>query len=168
MPNYIAVVHKEPDSDYGVSFPDLPGCITAGKTIDEAKDWASEALLLHVEGLRQDGEGLPAPRNLEDIVSDPENADAVAFLVVSAPDVLGKAKRINITMPEETLRRVDAAATYDRPEAELAPMGLRVLERTDPVSNEPVFFRHGLAPELGPHRLALVDYLFKVGRVLVV
>ena len=40
MPNYIAVVHKEPASDYGVSFPDFPGCITAGKTIDEAKDLA--------------------------------------------------------------------------------------------------------------------------------
>ena len=40
MPNYIAVVHKEPDSDYGVSFPDFPGCITAGKTIDAAKDLA--------------------------------------------------------------------------------------------------------------------------------
>lgn len=110
MPNYIAVVHKEPASDYGVSFPDFPGCITAGKTIDEAKDLAYEALLLHVEGLREDGEQLPAPSNLEDIVADPENADAVAFLVVSVPDGQGKAKRINITMPEETLRRVDAAA----------------------------------------------------------
>jgi predicted RNase H-like HicB family nuclease len=110
MPNYIAVVHKEPDSDYGVSFPDFPGCITAGKTIDEAKDLAHEALLLHLEGLREDGERLPSPTNLEEIVADPENAEAVAFLVVSAPDVQGKAKRINITMPEETLRRVDAAA----------------------------------------------------------
>ena len=110
MPNYIAVVHKEPASDYGVSFPDFPGCITAGKTIDEAKDLAYEALLLHWEGLREDGEPLPAPTNLEDIVADPENADAMAFLVVSVPDAQGKAKRINITMSEETLRRVDAAA----------------------------------------------------------
>lgn len=110
MPNYIAVVHKEPASDYGVSFPDFPGCITAGKTIDEAKDLAYEALLLHGEGLREDGEPLPAPTNLENIVDDPENADAVAFLVVSVPEAQGKAKRINITMPEETLRRVDAAA----------------------------------------------------------
>ena len=110
MPNYIAVVHKEPGSDYGVSFPDFPGCITAGKTIDEAKDWAYEALLLHLEGLLEDGVGLPTPTNLEDLVADPENADAVAFLVISAPDAHGKAKRINITMPEETLRRVDAAA----------------------------------------------------------
>ncbi len=110
MPNYIAVVHKEPASDYGVSFPDFPGCITAGKTIDEAKDLAYEALLLHLEGMREDGEQLPVPSNLEDIVSEPENADAVAFLVVSVPDAHGKSKRINITMPEETLRRVDAAA----------------------------------------------------------
>ncbi len=110
MPNYIAVVHKEPASDYGVSFPDFPGCITAGKTVDEAKDLAYEALLLHLEGLREEGEQLPAPSNLEDIVADPENADAVAFLVVSVPHAQGKAKRINITMPEETLRRVDAAA----------------------------------------------------------
>jgi len=110
MPNYIAVVHKEPTSDYGVSFPDFPGCITAGKTIDEAKDLAYEALLLHWEGLREDGEQLPAPSDLEDIVADPENADAVAFLVVSVPEAQGKAKRINITIPEETLRRVDAAA----------------------------------------------------------
>jgi len=110
MPNYIAVVHKEPGSDYGVSFPDFPGCITAGKTIDEAKDWAHEALLLHLEGLREDGERLPPPTNLEDLVADPENAEAVAFLVISVPDAPGKAKRINITMSEETLRRVDAAA----------------------------------------------------------
>jgi predicted RNase H-like HicB family nuclease len=110
MPNYIAVVHKEPASDYGVSFPDFPGCISAGKTIDEAKDLAYEALLFHWEGLREDGEPLPAPTNLEEIVADPENADAVAFLVVSLPDAQKKAKRINITMSEETLRRVDAAA----------------------------------------------------------
>ncbi len=110
MPNFIAVVHKEPASDYGVSFPDFPGCITAGESIDEAKDMAFEALLLHLEGLREDEEPLPAPTNLEDIVADPENADAVAFLVVTVPDAHGKAKRINITIPEETLRRVDAAA----------------------------------------------------------
>jgi predicted RNase H-like HicB family nuclease len=110
MPNYIAVVHKEPASDYGVSFPDFPGCITAGKCIDEAKDLAYESLLLHVEGQREDGEPLPVPTSLDDIVADPENADAVAFLVVSVPGAHGKAKRINITMPEAILRRVDAAA----------------------------------------------------------
>jgi len=43
MANYIAIVHKEAESDFGVSFPDFPGCITAGKDIDEAKDMAHHA-----------------------------------------------------------------------------------------------------------------------------
>ena len=46
MRNYIAIVHKEAKSDFGVSFPDFPGCITAGKDIDEAKDMAQDALFL--------------------------------------------------------------------------------------------------------------------------
>ena len=37
MRYYIALLHKDPKSDYGVSFPDLPGCITAGRTLDEAR-----------------------------------------------------------------------------------------------------------------------------------
>jgi predicted RNase H-like HicB family nuclease len=46
MVNYIAVVHKDPNSDFGVSFPDFPGCVTAGSTIDDAKDMAHDALSL--------------------------------------------------------------------------------------------------------------------------
>jgi predicted RNase H-like HicB family nuclease len=51
MANYIAIVHKEDKSDFGVSFSDFPGCITAGKNIDEAKDMAQEALTLHIQGM---------------------------------------------------------------------------------------------------------------------
>ena len=47
---YIAYLHKDPKSDFGVSFPDFPGCITAGKTLDGARLMASEALALHVRG----------------------------------------------------------------------------------------------------------------------
>jgi predicted RNase H-like HicB family nuclease len=49
MANYIGVVHKDSKSDFGVSFPDFPGCITAGKSIDEAKDMAHDALSLHMK-----------------------------------------------------------------------------------------------------------------------
>jgi predicted RNase H-like HicB family nuclease len=52
--DYIAIVHKEADSDFGVSFPDFPGCITAGRTLDEAKDMAAEALTGH-RGYARDG-----------------------------------------------------------------------------------------------------------------
>ena len=51
MQNYIAVMHKDRDSDFGISFPDFPGCVTAGGTVDEAKDSAFEALALHIRGM---------------------------------------------------------------------------------------------------------------------
>ena len=110
MANYIAVVHKEAKSDFGVSFPDFPGCITAGKNIDEAKDMAQEALTLHIQGMLEDGEQLPVPSRLEDIMSDPDYANAIAYLVVSVPDAKPRTVRVNITIPEMTLKQIDAAA----------------------------------------------------------
>ena len=110
MANYLAIVHKEAKSDFGVSFPDFPGCITAGKNIDEAKDMAQDALTLHVQGMLEDGERLPAPSMLEDIMADPDFAEAAAYLVVSIPDSKPRTIRVNITVPEMTLKQIDAAA----------------------------------------------------------
>ena len=64
MASYIALIHKDCDSDYGVSFPDFPGCVTAGVTFEEAKSFASEALALHVRGMLQDGDVIPAPSSV--------------------------------------------------------------------------------------------------------
>ena len=110
MASYIAVVHKDPKSDYGVSFPDFPGCITAGSTIDEAKDMAQQALPFHIKGMLRDGETIPKPSTLEDIMGDPDYADATAFMVVHIPDVRPKTMRVNITVPEDTLRQIDIMA----------------------------------------------------------
>jgi predicted RNase H-like HicB family nuclease len=110
MANYIAIVHKEAKSDFGVSFPDFPGCVTAGQSVDEAKDFAQEALSLHIQGMIEDGDQLPAPSKLEDIMAEPDYADAVAFLVVSVPDAKPRTVRVNITVPEMTLKQIDAAA----------------------------------------------------------
>jgi predicted RNase H-like HicB family nuclease len=110
MANYIAIVHKETKSDFGVSFPDFPGCITAGKNIDEAKDMAQEALTLHIQGMLEDGEQLPVPSRLEEIMSDPDYANAIAYLVVSVPDAKPRTIRVNVTVPEMTLKQIDAAA----------------------------------------------------------
>ena len=65
MRSYLAFIHKDPDSDYTVTFPDFPTCITAGGTLDEARDIARGALPFHVEGLLADGEQLPDPMSLE-------------------------------------------------------------------------------------------------------
>ncbi len=110
MANYIAILHKETKSDFGVSFPDFPVCITAGKNIDEAKDMAQEALTLHIQGMLEDGEQLPVPSRLEDIMSDPDYANAIAYLVVSVPDARPRTVRVNVTLPEMTLKQIDAAA----------------------------------------------------------
>ena len=110
MANYIAIVDKEAGTDFGVSFPDFPGCITAGKDIDEAKDMAQEALTLHIQGMLEDGDQLPDPSRLEEIMSDPDYANAVAYLVVSVPDAKPRTVRVNVTVPEMTLKKIDAAA----------------------------------------------------------
>ena len=110
MANYIAVVHKDPKSDFGVSFPDFPGCITAGTSIDEAKDMANDALSLHVKGLLEDGEDIPSPSKLEDIIENPEYSDSAAILVVSISEAKARSVRVNITVPEDMLRKIDNIA----------------------------------------------------------
>ena len=110
MANYIAVVHKDPKSDFGVSFPDFPGCITVGSTIDEAKDMAHDALSLHIKGMLEDGENIPTPSKLEDIMDDPDYSDAAAILVISVSETKPRSVRVNITVPEDMLHKIDNIA----------------------------------------------------------
>ena len=109
MTSYIGLIRKDADSDFGVDFPDFPGCVSAGDTLDEARRMAQEALELHVGGMVEDSEKLPAASSLEAIMTNPENADAVAFLV-NLPDPADRAVRVNITLPEGLLRRIDERA----------------------------------------------------------
>ena len=109
MTSYIGLIRKDADSDFGVDFPDFPGCISGGTTLDEARRMAQEALELHVGGMIEDGEALPVGSSLETIMADPENADAVAF-VVTVPDAADRTVRVNITLPERLLRRIDKRA----------------------------------------------------------
>ena len=110
MANYIAVVHKDPKSDFGVSFPDFPGCVTAGSSIDEAKDMAHDALSLHIKGMIEDDENIPTPSKLEDIMDDPDYSDAAAILIVSISEAKPRSVRVNITVPEDMLRKIDTVA----------------------------------------------------------
>jgi antitoxin HicB len=68
MPAYIGLIHKEPDSSYGVQFPDLPGHVTAGDTLDEAFLRAHELIALLARHWREDtGKDMPKPRRLQEI-----------------------------------------------------------------------------------------------------
>jgi len=108
MTAYIALLRKDTDRDFGVEFPDFPGCVTAGTTLDEARRMADEALRLHVEGMIEDGDALPAPSALGAIMQDAANAAAVAFLV-DVPSEASRVVRVNITLPEELLQQIDKA-----------------------------------------------------------
>ena len=105
---YIAYLHKDRKSDYGVSFPDFPGCITAGKTLDEASRMAAEALALHIEGMIEDGDAIPEPSKVDDIAADAARRGAIAFMVsVDPPDAT---VRVNITARESQIAKIDALA----------------------------------------------------------
>jgi predicted RNase H-like HicB family nuclease len=109
MLQYIGLIHKDLGSDYGVSFPDLPGLITVGKDLDDARAKAEEALAFHIEGLVEDGEAIPEASSLEAIMADPENRDGVAILVAVNTDAQ-KTVRVNITLPADVLAQIDKFA----------------------------------------------------------
>ncbi|SFN95635.1 Predicted nuclease of the RNAse H fold, HicB family [Bradyrhizobium sp. Rc3b] len=109
MRYYIALIHKHADSDYGVSFPDLPGVITAGTDLDDARAMAAEALALHLQGLVEDGEAVPEPSSLEEIMGNAENRGAVAVLI-PAPAEEVKSVRVNVTLPADVLNEIDQYA----------------------------------------------------------
>jgi predicted RNase H-like HicB family nuclease len=110
---YVAFVHKEPDSIYGVSFPDFPGCISAGETLDLALANASEALQGHVQMMEADGETVPLPRSLEAIQVDPTLVEEREGAVLSAVHLirdLGSTTRINLSLDLGLLKAIDEEA----------------------------------------------------------
>src|SRR5579862_1442301 len=106
---YIAYLHKDRDSDFGVSFPDFPGCVTAGRTLEEARRMAADALALHIKGMLEDGDAVPDPSNLDTLEKDPNMKGAVAVLVSVEP-AAEKTVRINITARESQLDAIDRLA----------------------------------------------------------
>jgi predicted RNase H-like HicB family nuclease len=83
---YIALVHKDKDTSYGVSFPDVPGCISAGDTFEDAIANAAEALAGHFAMMGADGDDIPRPRSIEALRDDPDfvadSSDAVIAFVM--------------------------------------------------------------------------------------
>jgi predicted RNase H-like HicB family nuclease len=75
---FLVAIHKDAASSYGVSVPDLPGCVTAGETIEEALTMAKEAIELHLEGMLDDNLDLPDPT--EDIERFRNDADYAAAI----------------------------------------------------------------------------------------
>lgn len=71
---------------------------------------AGEMLAFHIEGMMEDGDAIPDPTPLDAITGNPDYRDAVAVLAVHAPEAAMSSVRINITLPEVTLKRIDRYA----------------------------------------------------------
>ncbi len=109
------VLHKDPDSVYGVTVPDIAGCFSAGATIGQALDNVKEALALHFEGLVADGEALPQPMDIDAHITNPDYQGGVwAVVEFDVTPYFGRSVRFNATLPEVLLERIDARVRSDQ------------------------------------------------------
>lgn len=107
----IAIEPGDEKHAFGVVAPDLPGCFSAGDTMDEAIDNAKEAIELWLETVIDDGGAVPEPRTIGEHQANPELSGWVwAVVTVDLAELSDKAERVNITLPARVLRRIDAAA----------------------------------------------------------
>jgi antitoxin HicB len=85
MSHYIALIHKDADRTYGVSFPDVPGVVTAADTIDEAMRKAAEALEFAAEDWsEQTGSEFPRPRTIDELRGNAEFQDNATDAMIAA------------------------------------------------------------------------------------
>ena len=105
---YPIFIHKDQNSHYGVIVPDLPGCHSAGASLEEAIANTKEAIECHIEGLFMDGENIPLQSPIENHLDNPDLKDSVVAVVeLNLAKVSGRSKRINITLPERVLRQIE-------------------------------------------------------------
>ncbi|OGV64101.1 MAG: hypothetical protein A3K19_06130 [Lentisphaerae bacterium RIFOXYB12_FULL_65_16] len=107
---YPGIVHGSARKGYSICFPDFPGCVSAADSLDALRDMAREALALHIEGMREDGADIPKPTTLEAARRHEFAGGADLFLAVDVPVPASHVIRLNVTMPEAILRKVDTYA----------------------------------------------------------
>jgi predicted RNase H-like HicB family nuclease len=100
--------------EYAVVFPDFPGAGAGGDKVQEALARATENLAVHIEGRIEAGLDMPRLRSIDEVKADPEGAEEIAeaeAIALVPVDLSGKAQRVNITIDEALLTRIDKAAT---------------------------------------------------------
>lgn len=111
MANVIMLIHEE-NGTYGASFPDFPGATTVAGDLDTLYRKAADMLVFHVTGMAEDGEDILSPRALHELRDDPifrEDSEGALIGIVRV-DLPGKAMRVNISVEESLLKRIDRAA----------------------------------------------------------
>lgn len=104
---YPAWLEKSADG-CAVSFPDLPGCIAGGESLEQAYEAAQDALALHLETLINAGEELPAPSPSEEL-EKPEVEGAVVYLLLVTAAEPAVSERVNVWLPKLLIQRIDRA-----------------------------------------------------------
>lgn len=108
---FVLALHTDNGVKYGVTVPDLPGCFSAGDTLDEAIEMGREAIDAHYELMVRDGMEIPAPRPLSEHQADPDLADAVWAIVDSdVEQYQAKPIRLNISLPDKLVKSIDEYA----------------------------------------------------------
>ncbi len=109
---YVSFIHQD-EAGYGISFPDFPGCVSVGDSMDDVIRHGCEALAFHVAGMAEDGDNIPQPRTIDAIKEDPEleewrrGADlALIPLLVDR----GSSRRVNISLDSGLLEAIDDEA----------------------------------------------------------
>jgi predicted RNase H-like HicB family nuclease len=113
-----ALVHEEDGPKgrvYGISFPDFPGVVSGGSSLDQAITRGRETLAFHVAGMMEDGDPVPALRSLEELRTDKEIArdmrDVKRVCIVEVPvELPGRPVRVNISIEDRLLDAIDRAA----------------------------------------------------------
>ena len=105
MATYLGIVERG-EHGFGLFFPDLPGCVSAGDSLFNAMENGEQALAAHIELLAQDGEKIPEPTSEVAVDDDIE----VASYFLARVELPGKTVRLNITMDEGLVARIDRVA----------------------------------------------------------
>lgn len=110
--NYPVAIEKGDEKHaFGAEAPDLPGCFSAGDTLEEAFANVKEAIYLWIEAMLDSGRPIPRPSGIEAVSENPDyEGRIIAMIDVDLTKLSGKAERVNISLPVKTLRRLDAGA----------------------------------------------------------
>lgn len=114
---YPIAVEKGSDTEaYGVVVPDISGCFSAGDTFEEALSNIKEAIAGHLEILAEDGEDIPLASEASKFLDNAEfNGFIWAVVDVDVSRYLGKAEKVNVTLPSRLIRMIDDKVGKDKP-----------------------------------------------------
>ena len=110
MADYIAFLHKDGTPGYLASFPDLPGLLVGAHTLEGVWKEAEQALAIHIRGMVDRGEPVPAPSTLDMLSREEGYKSAVAVVAIHVADIAVPTVRVNIVLTEAMLRQVDERA----------------------------------------------------------